>query len=145
MVNAWVDEGIAPLVVALNGISGVATLDSCQEGALGESFVFFTYGHTWHELATLLQETSYALSEAHLPCGYALRIEWLGSNSVPRAQVSVRPEHVAALSDGINGVVSDLNRRMTELVGDRQRRVPHSLLRCRGQYDDAAKKVGLVR
>lgn len=30
-VNAWVDEGVADLVVALNAIPGVKTLDSCQE------------------------------------------------------------------------------------------------------------------
>ena len=31
-VTAWVDEGIAPLVLALNELPGVQTLDSCQGG-----------------------------------------------------------------------------------------------------------------
>jgi len=30
-VTAWVDEGVADLVVALNAVPGVETLDSCQE------------------------------------------------------------------------------------------------------------------
>ena len=34
-VNAKCDEGIAPLVSALNGINGIITLDSCESGILG--------------------------------------------------------------------------------------------------------------
>jgi hypothetical protein len=31
-VNAWADEGVAPLVEALSEFPGVLTLDSCQGG-----------------------------------------------------------------------------------------------------------------
>lgn len=34
-VNVECDEGIAPLVHALNGINGVITLDSCQAQGCG--------------------------------------------------------------------------------------------------------------
>jgi hypothetical protein len=40
-VTAWVDEGIADLVVALNAVPGVITLDSCQEGPDGLARVSF--------------------------------------------------------------------------------------------------------
>lgn len=40
-VNAWVDEGIAELVTALNLFPGVMTLDSCQEDADGRARVTF--------------------------------------------------------------------------------------------------------
>jgi hypothetical protein len=40
-VTAWVDEGVADLVVALNAVPGVLTLDSCQEGPDGQARVTF--------------------------------------------------------------------------------------------------------
>ena len=40
-VTAWVDEGIADLVIALNEVPGVETLDSCQEGPDGLARVTF--------------------------------------------------------------------------------------------------------
>lgn len=110
-VWAWVDEGVAPLVGALNEIDGVLTLDSCEQGPLGEAFVFFTYGHDWRELAALMQEVSEHLSE-NTPYGYSMNLEWLGSNVMPRAQVLVRPEHAASLATAISRVAPQINRRM---------------------------------
>ena len=40
-VTAWVDEGIADLVMALNAVPGVMTLDSCQEDPDGVARVTF--------------------------------------------------------------------------------------------------------
>jgi len=40
-VTAWVDEGIAGLVTALNALPGVMTLSSCQEGPDGLARVSF--------------------------------------------------------------------------------------------------------
>jgi hypothetical protein len=40
-VTAWVDEGVADLVVALNAVPGVLTLDSCQECPDGLARVTF--------------------------------------------------------------------------------------------------------
>jgi hypothetical protein len=40
-VTAWVDEGIADLVTALNEVPGVMTLDSCQEDPNGLARVTF--------------------------------------------------------------------------------------------------------
>lgn len=47
-VTAWVDEGIAPLVTALNDVPGLLTLDSCQEDPNGMARVTFCthYNHT---------------------------------------------------------------------------------------------------
>jgi hypothetical protein len=41
LVTAWVDKGVADLVTALNGIPGVMTLSSCQEGQDGLARVSF--------------------------------------------------------------------------------------------------------
>jgi hypothetical protein len=40
-VTAWVDEGVAELVTALNAVPGVMTLDSCQERPDGRASVMF--------------------------------------------------------------------------------------------------------
>jgi hypothetical protein len=42
-VTAWVDEGVAPLVAALNSLDGVMTLDSCQGDSEKGAYVLFRY------------------------------------------------------------------------------------------------------
>ena len=118
-VNAECDEGVAPLVLALNEIDGIVTLDSCQQGVCEEAYVFFTYGKTWQKLARLLQTISLELSKIHLDCGYTLRIEWFGSNEWPRAQIVVLPEHVATLAEHIRALSGQINARMCQSTGGR--------------------------
>lgn len=108
-VNAECDRGIAPLVSALNEIDGLITLDSCQEALAGESWVFFTYGDGWQSLSPLLQEISSGLGRANLCCGCTLRLEWVGSNERPRAQILVRPEHVGIVAAAIRQLSIHLN------------------------------------
>jgi hypothetical protein len=40
-VTAWVDEGVAELVAALNTMPGVVTLDSCERDPEGLAYVSF--------------------------------------------------------------------------------------------------------
>ncbi len=117
-VNGFCDRGIQPLVLALNEIDGVVTLDSCQQGVYGEAYVFFTFGQTWQELASLLQAVSSALSERRVGCGYTLRLEWFGSNEWPRAQMVVEPQHVATLAHHLKSLASYLIPRMYLSVDD---------------------------
>ena len=97
-VNAPVDEGIAVVVVALNQIDGVVTLDSCQRGATGEAYVYFTYGNDWYELGTLLERLAAQLRTLNLCCGFSLSLEWFGSNDQPRARLVLRPEYAADIA-----------------------------------------------
>lgn len=110
-VNAKCDEGIAPLVIALNRLEGVVTVDSCENGPWG-AYVFFTYGDSWQELAGLMQAISTELSKIVLPCGYTLSLEWLGSNDKPYARISLEPEYVRVVAGGLEKVVASLNARM---------------------------------
>jgi len=101
-VNAFVDEGVAPLVLALNSIDGVVSLDSCEHDAIsGEASVYFQYGATWQDLANLVEALSRALRGLNLCCGFSVSLEWLGSNDRPRAHLSVKPEHVADVAAAI--------------------------------------------
>ena len=112
-VNALCDQGIAPLVEALNRINGLITLESCEEAVNGEAWVFFTYGNDCQTLAGLLQEMASRLSVLSLCCSCILRLEWLGNNEHPRAQVIVRPKHVGAVS----GIIGELAAHLAA-VGD---------------------------
>jgi hypothetical protein len=103
-VNAPVDEGIAVVVVALNQIDGVVTLDSCQRGVTGEAYVYFTYGDNWRELGKLLERLAAQLRTMSLCCGFSLSLEWFGSNDQPRARLVLRPEHATGVANAIQPV-----------------------------------------
>jgi hypothetical protein len=101
-VNAFVDEGVAPLVLALNSIEGVITLDSCERDVVsGEASVYFQYGTGWQELGNLVEALARALRSLNLCCGFSASLEWFGSNDRPRAHLSVKPEHVADVAAAI--------------------------------------------
>ena len=110
-VNAECDEGVAPLVAALNDIDGVITMDSCQNCYPWGANVFFTYGRSWPMLAGLLQRLSGELSKLELPFGYSFYLSWLGSNNRPRAHICLAPEHVGDLAVAIRQVTPNLHSR----------------------------------
>ena len=124
--NIFCDKGIIPLVVALNSLEGVITLDSCQCGVYEEAYVFFTYGNDWRDLASLLQEISTQLSTGSISCGYILRMEWWGSNDIPRAEIIVEPNNINTLACNITKAIGRINARMSELVGDKPHITLHS-------------------
>jgi hypothetical protein len=119
-VNAFVDRDVAPLIEALNAVDGVVTLDSCQGAAVGDglqSVVYFHLGpdggEDWHALAELVGQIAARLRALDLCCGFAARLEWLGSNDRPRAQLIVQPEHVADVAAGLRDWSEGLSPRTT--------------------------------
>ena len=115
-VNAECDEEIVPIVLALNEIDGVITLESCQRGIYGEACVFFTYGKNWWEMGCLMQELSMCLRENGICCEAVLRLEWVGSNDCPRAKLVFDIEHMGRITDIIRSSLVRINDRMTELI-----------------------------
>ena len=114
-VNAECDEGVAPLVLALNEIAGIITLDSCEHGVYGEAYVFFTYGKNWQETGKLMQELFICLSKKFC-CEYSLRLEWIGNNDCPRAKLICAIEHVGSIADTIRSSAFQINDHMTVSV-----------------------------
>lgn len=107
-LNAFVDEGIAPLVAALNSFAGVLTLESCQRDAGGEAYVSFQFGEGWHQLGEFVGRLSVALGERlDLCCGFALRLEWFAGGEEPLAQVRVAPKHIQLLAAAIQAVTEE--------------------------------------
>ena len=116
-VNAECDEKIAPLVLALNDVKGIFTLESCQEWKPGEAAVWFTYGtygqRKCEEVAQLLQTISTLLSEQGLACGCRMSLEWNGNNDQPRVEMSVATAELTAIATTLRSIAPEISRRMT--------------------------------
>ena len=125
-VNARCDEGIAPLISALSEINGIITLDSCDEGILGESHVFFTFGENWRDLGNLLEIIYNELAISRLDELCSLKIEWCERGEWPRALMVMPKNHVATLSEGIRRLSSRINLRMLRLDDGTVSTVPRS-------------------
>src|SRR3990167_4811908 len=110
-VNAECDKEVAPLVLALNEIQNLITLDSCHEGIYGEAYIFFTYGETWQETGALANEIASVLRENGVCCECLVRLEWVGSNDRPRAKLVCNTGHVGGIADIINSSAARINLR----------------------------------
>jgi len=99
-VTAWVDEGVAELVIALNAVPGVETLDSCQESpADGLASVMFC---THDEAALYNTVTSLAQVIGRVPREHvSLSLSW-GSDDAPAiADLRCPPERLSALAGAV--------------------------------------------
>lgn len=110
-VNALVDEGIAPLVEALNLFQGVLTIDSCQGGDCQKAYVWFHYGDSPGELASFLHELSVSLG-AFLDscCEFVILMEWLGGTETPTAKVVTDPDYISNLAEALQAVAKPPRR-----------------------------------
>ncbi len=102
-VTAWVDEGVAELVTALNAVPGVLTLDSCQEGKNGLSSVMFCT----HDEA-MLYETVSRIAQG-IGAGPRERVTislWWGSDDAPAvADLACPPRLVSSVADTVRANV----------------------------------------
>ncbi|MCL5987083.1 MAG: hypothetical protein M1371_11070 [Actinobacteria bacterium] len=115
-VNAECDEGIAPVVLALNEINGVITLESCQQGRDGEALVYFMYGKNWLDIGYLTHELAACFRENGICCECMLRLEWLGSNDQPHAKMIFDIEYMDRIVNIIHSSVARINHHMSELI-----------------------------
>ena len=105
-VNAWVDSGIAPLVVALNEFDQVETVDSC-EGYDDQPYVYFRCRNAketcdfvywlWGSLGTHLDSSS----------DYRLSLEWMGTEE-PMARIITTRTYLDCLLTGLSAVRASL-------------------------------------
>ncbi len=112
-VNAWVDEGVAPLVRALNQFDDAITLDSC-EGHQGESaYVHFCSRAGVEELCSLVHRLSSFLGR-RLPANdeYRLTIEWVAGGTEPLATLEVHQGFIQPLADAVDEAVANVAPRI---------------------------------
>jgi hypothetical protein len=91
-VTAWIDEGVAPLVAALNEFEDVVTVDSCQEGPQKGAYVLFLRrGDHAVDLATNLAAR---LSPHDGEVDYLLRAEWRPGTGEPLLELACPTDQV---------------------------------------------------
>lgn len=110
-VNAWVDQGVAPLVEALSLLDGLVTLDSCQGSEVDapDAYVRFRVGTSAAELAPFLSDLSARLGAIRPQPGYyTLSLEWHNGGVEAFARLSVAPPVVRALSEALLSVAQTI-------------------------------------
>ena len=124
-VNAPVDKGIAPLVLALNRFDGLLTLDSCEGDKNKPAYVYFRYGAKPKDLTVFCYILAEKLSaQVKGENGYSLRVEWDYDFSNNMAVLMTGRPYIHKLTAAINAVVNE--HRKTLLLYDRAHKGPHS-------------------
>ena len=102
-VNAQVDSEIAPLVEALNAISEVVTVSSCQGDNSRDAYVAFVMGNEWQELGDFVRRLSTALGQdKHLDdISYSLSVEWYAGGDTPTGYLRVPHQHIQKLTEAV--------------------------------------------
>jgi hypothetical protein len=95
-VTAWVDEGVAPLVAALNEFRDVMTLDSCEHDPDRGAYVLFYSRHA--EPLRFVAELAASLSPYARAADYSLRIEWRAGTDEPLLELACPPDQVEPLA-----------------------------------------------
>jgi hypothetical protein len=106
-VNAVVDEGIAPLVLALNEIPCVYTIDSCQGRQDKPAYVYFRYLGREEREPSFFADLAKAMARR---CGreilYRIRLEW-NSGDQPLGIVECPQGAIRRVASIINAASSD--------------------------------------
>jgi hypothetical protein len=105
-VNAWVDEGVAPLILALNEFADLVTLDSCQGDQDRPAYVYFRHRGTAAETVQLVTRLAEALYAAAAGCDYTFRVEWLAGGNEPMAELMTSPHSIGQPATALGEVVS---------------------------------------
>jgi hypothetical protein len=104
-VTAWIDEGVVPLVLALNEFEDVMTVASCEEGPRGGSYVLFR--HRDGDGTGLAGRLVGLLLPHDGKIDYLLRAEWRPGASEPLLELACPREQV----DHVAGLLSAARRR----------------------------------
>jgi hypothetical protein len=105
-VTAWVDEGVAPLVVALNDFERVLTVDSCEGGTTDGAYVLFRVRGHAGQAAKFAAGLAEAMGER---APYLLQAEWRTGESEPLLALSCPRDSVPALVDALSAARTRLS------------------------------------
>ena len=107
-VNAWVDEGVAALVSALNEFENVQTLESCEGQDVTPSHVYFLHREGPQQTFAFLRGLAELLSpRLHSCCDYKLRLEWMPGAEQPLAEIVTRQEYVGTLANALTEIAAN--------------------------------------
>lgn len=115
-VTAWVDEGVAPLVAALNELEDLMTLASCEDDG-GGAYVFFMYRTAPLEAVCRGQQLAAALALQRAAISYTLRAEWPSGAGEPRFKLACPREHVGKVAAVVSDARTTASPRGKECTG----------------------------
>lgn len=101
-VTAWIDEGIVPLVLALNALPNVETLDSCQGRQDKPAHVYFRYRGDARAVTRFIAALAALLTPHERLADYTLIARWRPGTDEPLFQLACPTEHSSALARIIN-------------------------------------------
>lgn len=97
-VTAWVDEGIVPLVLALNQLPNVETIDSCQGRDDKPAHVYFRYRGDARTATRFIADLAALLSPHERAADYTLVARWRPGTDEPVFQLACPAAHSTALA-----------------------------------------------
>jgi hypothetical protein len=98
-VTAWIDEGVVPLVEALNTYPQVVTVASC-EGHDDDHGAYVLFNCEGQDPAEFASELGRALSDERV--GYLLRAEWRPGNEVALLELACPRDEVGDLAAAVS-------------------------------------------
>lgn len=96
-VNVWVDEGIAPLVRALNSWDDIVTLDSCEAGPDALAYIQFS-AEPVEQLIGVAQRLARCLSQVD-DSPAVVAVEWSYGGDAPLGRISCDLREVQRVAD----------------------------------------------
>jgi hypothetical protein len=124
-VTAWVDEGVAPLVVALNEFDQVLTVGSCEGDPDKGAYVLFCFQGDTEQATDFAAELGEALSGHDVP--YLLRAEWRAGSSEPLLALTCPPDSVLPLAEAVSAARKWLSPGDTGRIAPRNSRASRPL------------------
>jgi hypothetical protein len=100
-LTAWIDQGVVPLVEALDDFEDVLTVASCEDDGIQGAYVLFRLRGT-SDQATDFASGLAADLNCEVEISYVLQAEWRPGESEPLLTLSCPPDQVPLLADLIN-------------------------------------------
>jgi hypothetical protein len=103
-VTAWIDEGIVPLVLALNDLPHVETIDSCQGGEDKQAHVYFRYRGDAAAAVRFIADLAGLLCPHERSADYTLTARWRPGTGEPVFQLACPATDSTALARVLRSV-----------------------------------------
>jgi hypothetical protein len=130
-LTAWIDQGVVPLVEALDDFEDVLTVASCEDDGTQGAYVLFRLRGT-SDQATDFASALAADFNSEPGASYLLQAEWRPGESQPLLTLSCPPDQVPLLASLINSSharASEDDKESTTPGKSSPRRVPQPLER----------------